>query len=199
MPPARRSPPGRRPGRPGAPRQSPKAAPRKKPEAATPTPAPAPAAAPAQPDNPALVPAPAARPIPPAVDRALVVAGTVVGILLSVATGFWEVFLSPLYWGRVPLPLAPVLAVLTTLGLIWFTRVVTGRTGLSLLPGVAWFIVMIAATMPRPNGSNLLPSVAWMGLVAVLAGSATWTIAAYRMIAKGSIAGGPITRKSSVR
>ena len=58
---------------------------------------------------------------------------------------------------------------------------------------------MIAATMPRPNGSNLLPSVAWMGLVAVLAGSATWTIVAYRMIAKGSIARGPITRKSSVR
>jgi hypothetical protein len=127
---------------------------------------------------------PAPRPVPPALQRLFVIGGTLVGVALGLVTAVWEVFLSPIYWGRFPLPISPILAVVTTLGLLWFTRTVTGSIGLSLLPGLLWFVVMVAATMPRPNGSVLLPSVAWMGLVAVLTGSVTWTIAAYRVIAR---------------
>jgi hypothetical protein len=196
VPPARRRPSGsRRPGSPGSARR---------PSRATGGPPPQPGTGPAAPPvsaPPSAVPrvsAPA-TPGPPlpvrsaslVLRRLLVVAGVLVGLGLGVATAVWEVFLSPLYWGGIPLPISPVLAVLSTLGLIWFTRTVTGSTGLSLLPGVVWFVVMVAATMPRPNGSVLLPSVAWMGLVAVLAGSATWTIAAYRMIARGGLLPGP--------
>jgi hypothetical protein len=104
-----------------------------------------------------------------------------VGVALGVATAVWELFLSPLHWGSVPLPIAPVLAVLTTLGLIWFTRAVTRGTGVALLPGVAWFVVMVWAAMPHSNGSAPMDG---MGLITVLVGSATWMIAAYRLIAR---------------
>ncbi len=197
MPPARRRPTGpRRPGTPNRPRTAPKPTgsstakavvdPAVKPTGSQPV-APAVVAPTA---TQAVAPAPP-RPVPPAVQRLFVIAGTVVGLALGLATAVWEVFLSPLYWGAIPLPISPILAVATTLGLIWFTRTVTGSTGLALLPGVVWFVAMVAATMPRPNGSVLLPSVAWMGLVAVLTGSATWTITAYRMIARGNLMAGP--------
>jgi len=136
---------------------------------------------------------PAAAPTPPAatsvdwsrvLERVMVIGGTAVALALSVMTAIWEVFLSPLYWGSVALPLSPVLAAGTTLGLIWFTRTVTGSTGLALLPGTVWFVVMVLATMPWHNGTVLLPSVAWMGLVAVLVGSACWTVAGYWLIVR---------------
>ena len=82
-----------------------------------------------------------------------------------------------------------MLAVLTMLGLIWFTRTVTGRTGLALLPGVAWFAVMVYAAMPHRNGSAPVDG---MGLITILVGSATWTIVAYRMIARGPLAPPPV-------
>jgi hypothetical protein len=108
-------------------------------------------------------------------------------------------FLSPLHVGSVPLPLAPVLAALTTFGLIWFTRSVTGHVGLALLPGVAWFAVMVFAAMPRGNGSAPVDG---MGLVTILVGSAVWTILAYRMIARRPLdapAPRPVARKPSAR
>jgi hypothetical protein len=112
----------------------------------------------------------------------------------------WELFLSPLHIGSVPLPLSPVLAVLTMLGLIWFTRTVTGSTGLALLPGVAWFAVMVFAAMPRGNGSAPVDG---MGLITILVGSATWTIVAYRLIARRPLepppAARPVARKPSAR
>jgi hypothetical protein len=178
VPPQRRPAAGRRPGGGGSGARRPAA--RKAPAGAAARTAAPPAAPPAPrvPDPLATPP----RPVPSGVERLLVIAGTVVALALSVVTAVWEVFLSPLYWGAVPLPVAPLLAAATTLGLIWFTRTVTGSTGLALLPGTVWFVVMVAATMPRHNGSLLLPGVAWMGLVAVLVGSACWTVAAYRLI-----------------
>jgi hypothetical protein len=110
------------------------------------------------------------------------VGGTAVGVLLGSATGVWEVFLSPLYVGRVPLPVAPVLAIATNLGLVWFTYFVTGHKGLALLPGVAWFAVMIISASKTTEGDVPIPGSDWMGLLAVLLGALAWGIAAYRMI-----------------
>jgi hypothetical protein len=110
------------------------------------------------------------------------IAGTAVGVLLGFATGVWEVFLSPLYIGRVPVPAAPILALATNLGLVWFTYVVTGRKGPALLPGVAWFAVMIISASKTAEGDLPITGSDWMGLLAILSGALGWGIAAYRMI-----------------
>ncbi len=120
-----------------------------------------------------------------AVDIALRVAGTVAGLLLAFVTALWGIFLSPLYAGRVPLPVSPVLAVLTNLGLVWFTRRVTGRNGLALLPGVVWFGTMVVATNKTHEGDLLLPGNDYMGLIAILLGCAAWGLAGYRMVLAG--------------
>jgi hypothetical protein len=120
-----------------------------------------------------------------AADLTLRVAGTVAGLLLAFLTALWEIFLSPLHAGRVPLPVSPILAVLTSLGLVWFTRAVTGRTGLALLPGVVWFGTMVIAANRTHEGDLLMPGNDYMGLVAILAGCAAWGLAGYRMVLGG--------------
>jgi hypothetical protein len=109
----------------------------------------------------------------------LQVAGVAVGLLLGFVTALWEVFASPLYAGAVPLPVSPALAVASNLALIWFTRRVTGRSGLALLPGVVWFGTMIVAASKTNAGSLLIPSNDYMGLAAILLGCAAWGIGGY--------------------
>jgi hypothetical protein len=116
------------------------------------------------------------------VNLTLKIGGVLVGLFGGFVTGVWEVFLSPLYAGRVPLPVAPLLAVATNLALIWFTRRVTGVTGLSLLPGVVWFVTMLTAASKTAEGDLLIPSADWMGLVTILVGALAWGIGAYRLI-----------------
>jgi hypothetical protein len=122
-------------------------------------------------------------------DLVLRVAGTVAGLLLGFLTALWEIFLSPLYAGRVPLPVSPILAVLTSLGLVWFTRRVTGRNGLALLPGVVWFGTMVVAANRTHEGDVLLPGNDYMGLIAILLGCAAWGLAGYRMVLAGRSVG----------
>jgi hypothetical protein len=110
------------------------------------------------------------------------IGGTLVGVLLGFATGLWEVFLSPLYAGRVPVPIAPVLAFATNFVLVWFTHFITRHKGLALLPGIAWFAVMIISASKTSEGDLPIPGSDWMGLFAILLGALGWGIAAYRMI-----------------
>jgi hypothetical protein len=106
-------------------------------------------------------------------------AGVAVGLLLGFVTAIWEAFASPLYAGGVPLPVSPVLAVASNLALVWFTRRVTGRTGLALLPGVVWFGTMLVAASKTDAGSLLIPGNDYMGLAAILLGSAAWGVGGY--------------------
>jgi hypothetical protein len=110
------------------------------------------------------------------------IAGTVAGLLGGFLTGLWEVFLSPFYVGGVLLPLSPVLAVVSNVALVWFTRTVTGKTGLALLPGVVWFVTMFAGASRTTEGDLLIPANDWPGLVALLVGAIAWGVAAYRII-----------------
>ncbi len=107
--------------------------------------------------------------------------GTAVALLLGFATGVWEVFLSPLYAGRVPLPVSPVLAVATNLGLVWFAYTVTGSKGLSMLPGLAWIAAMFMGMVKTHEGDLPIPSTVWMGLLTMFLGALAWGIAAYRL------------------
>jgi len=139
------------------------------------------------------VPAPTRRagpagdplPVPPAVpvraERVLRLAGTAVGVGTGVLSAVWELFLSPLYAGAVPLPVAPVLAVAGALGLIWFTRTVTGSRELAMLPGAAWFTTMLVAMFGGSGGDSII---SWMGVATILVGAATWGVAGYRLIGR---------------
>jgi hypothetical protein len=75
-----------------------------------------------------------------------------------------------------------VLAILSNVALVWFTKRVTGRTGLALLPGVVWFLTMFGAAVRTHEGDLLIPGNDWPGLVALLVGAAAWGVAAYRTI-----------------
>ena len=108
-------------------------------------------------------------------------AGTAVGMALGFVSGVWVVFLSPVYAGTVPLPVAPVLAVACNLGLIWFTLRVTGSKGLALLPGVAWLAAMVIGSMRTREGDLLIPGSDLMGLIAIVVGAVVWGFAGYRM------------------
>jgi hypothetical protein len=138
---------------------------------------------------------------PPAVPEGpapgwLQAAGVAVGLLLGFVTAVWEVFASPLYAGAIPLPVSPVLAVATNLAVIWFTRRVTGRAGLALLPGVVWFGTMFVAANKTNAGDLLIPGNDYMGLAAILLGCAAWGVGGYWAVLRQRP--GPITRPVAV-
>jgi hypothetical protein len=110
------------------------------------------------------------------------IAGTAVGVLAGFVTALWEVFLSPLYVNHVVVPVAPFLAVASNIALVWFTRQVTGRTGLALLPGLVWFVTMFTGSVRTSEGDLLIPASDWPGLVALLLGAVAWGLTAYRLI-----------------
>jgi hypothetical protein len=110
------------------------------------------------------------------------IAGTVVALLLAFLSALWTIVASPLRLGGSPLPVSPVLAVLTGIGLVWFTRRVTGHNGLALLPGVVWFGTMVVGASRTGEGDLLMPGNDYMGLVAILLGCAAWGLAGYRLV-----------------
>jgi hypothetical protein len=115
-------------------------------------------------------------------ERLLRVGGTAVGLLAGFLTGLWEIFLSPPHTFGVLLPVAPVLAAVTNAALVWFTRLVTGRGGLAVLPGVVWFLTMFVGTVRTTEGDLLIPGTDWPGLLALLVGALAWGATAYRLI-----------------
>jgi hypothetical protein len=116
---------------------------------------------------------------------ALRIAGTLVGLLLGFLTALWEIFASPLRAGAFPLPVSPLLAIATNVGLVWFTRRVTGKTGLALLPGVVWFGTMMVAASKTRAGDLLIPGNEHMGLAAILLGALAWGVGGYWVVLNG--------------
>jgi hypothetical protein len=113
------------------------------------------------------------------------IVGTVVGVALGIVTAVWEAVLTPWYTiisGHVVrVPAAPLLAIVCNIGLVWFTRKVTGRTGPALLPGLAWLGVMVAAGDLTSDG-DLLVEGTWVGLSTILLGAVAWAVAGYMAI-----------------
>lgn len=111
------------------------------------------------------------------------VAGTVVGVGLGAMSALWEVMISPMHvtvgHSLIRVPLATLLAVVGNLALVWGTRLVTGKTSLALLPGLAWFLVMLAASTKTGEGDLLITSDNWVGLTAILFGAAAWVGSGY--------------------
>jgi hypothetical protein len=120
-------------------------------------------------------------------ELALRIGGTIVAVALAVATAVWEVVLTPWYvmlsGHVVRVPAAPVLAVLCNVGLLWFTRSVTGKLGLAVFPALAWLAIMVIAGNVTSDGDLLVTS-NWVGVATILLGMAGWALPAYRMVLK---------------
>lgn len=110
------------------------------------------------------------------------IGGTAVGIALAAVTAVWEAVLTPLYaviGGHViRLPVAPVMAIVVNVGIVWFTIRVTGKVGPALLPGLAWILVMFAAGDLTSDG-DLIVEGTWVGLSTIFLGALAWAGGAY--------------------
>jgi hypothetical protein len=115
-------------------------------------------------------------------ELSLRITGTAVGVLGGFVTALWEIMLSPLAAGGTRLPVAPLLAIAGNVALVWFTKQVTGRGGLALLPGIVWFLTMFGGSIRTTEGDLLIPGTDWPGLVALLLGAAAYGITAYRLV-----------------
>jgi len=118
-----------------------------------------------------------------ATDMMLRVVGVIVGVCLAAVTAFWEALLTPLhvtiFGAVVRLPIAPLVAIILNIGIFWFGRVVTGRTGLALLPAIAWFVVIFAAGNRTSEGDILIAGNNWVGVVTILLGAVAWAAGVY--------------------
>jgi hypothetical protein len=119
-------------------------------------------------------------------DLILRIVGVVVGVGLAAVTAFWEALLTPLhvtiFGAVVRLPIAPLIAVVLNLAIFWFGRIVTGRTGLALLPAIAWFVVIFAAGNRTSEGDILIAGNNWVGVVTILLGALAWAVGGYVLI-----------------
>jgi hypothetical protein len=125
---------------------------------------------------------------------ALRIGGLIVGGALAVVTAVWEAVLTPWYVvvsGHVlRLPVAPLLAMVVNLGLVWFTSRVTGRVVLGLLPGIAWIVVMFAAGDLTSDG-DLIVEGTWVGLSTILLGALAFAVGGY-------VIGGRMTKRAAL-
>ncbi|HEY1487472.1 MAG TPA: hypothetical protein VGF84_15300, partial [Micromonosporaceae bacterium] len=110
----------------------------------------------------------------PASERLWRIGGVIVGIALAVVTAIWEAVLTPMFvvtGGHViRLPVAPLVAIIANIAIVWFTLSVTRHIVLSLIPALAWVIVMFAAGAQTSDG-DLIVEGTWVGLTTILLGA----------------------------
>ena len=106
-----------------------------------------------------------------------------VALLCGVAglAGLLEVFLVPLYAGRVLVPVAVVLAIAGNVYLPRLSRVFVRSTAGAVLPFLVWLaVVFVIGFTTRPEGDVVLPGggyVQWVGLGLVFGGAVAGVLA----------------------
>jgi hypothetical protein len=109
------------------------------------------------------------------------VLGLIVGVALAIAASIWTAVLTPLYIASMRSPLAVIVALVGTSALTYGTWVVTRRVGLSLLPGLAWVVVMFFALTKTSEG-DLIVTGTWVGGLTFLCGCLGWAGTGYYLI-----------------
>ncbi|GAA1677652.1 hypothetical protein GCM10009830_25740 [Glycomyces endophyticus] len=112
-------------------------------------------------------------------ETAVRVGGAVVAAAAAVLAALIESFLVPTYWDGVAVPLAGALAfagnwALAALAVWW-----TGSRWGALLTALAWFGVVLAASMPTAAGSLVVTS-GFNGYALLLAGTAGIAVSLWR-------------------
>jgi hypothetical protein len=93
-------------------------------------------------------------------------------------TGLIESMLVPLYHGSSRLPVAPLLAVLTNVGLPLLARQVADRLVPVALPFVAWLVTVLAlGFVTRSEGDVILPggNLQWIAFAMIIGGTVAGT------------------------
>lgn len=124
--------------------------------------------------------APDSSDAPPRQTRLSTVAWLTIAVLVvcGVLTGLLESMLVPLYSGSSKVPIAPVLAVLTNIGLPWLARRVADRLLPVALPFVGWLVTVLAlGFVTRPEGDVILPggSLQWVAFAMIIGGTLAGT------------------------
>lgn len=118
---------------------------------------------------------------PPA--TAVVLAGYLVYAAAGVLCAVYEVLLVPTRWGSHLVPIAPVLAIGSNIGLPLLGRQLTNTIRSALPPVVGWLLAAFVLASSRPEGDVLLPAgdTAWVSYGVLfggaLAGLATLALA----------------------
>jgi hypothetical protein len=118
---------------------------------------------------------------PPA-PRWLRLAGLGVACLGALVVAVVSAFLTPFRIGSI---LVPVSLLVVIGGLTVVTRyayAVTGKAGLSFIPGALWLILSLVFSAPTTEGDIILSSRHWVAVVYTLIGSITLGVLAFRMI-----------------
>jgi hypothetical protein len=134
----------------------------------------------------------AATPVDERAPLMIVIAGLVIGIGLAAVTAFWEALLTPLhatvFGALIRLPIAPIVALVGNVAIFGGGRFVTGRTGLAIVPAVAWFVVIFAAGNRTSEGDLLITGNNWVGVVTILLGAVGWVAGAYYFVFRRPLA-----------
>lgn len=99
-------------------------------------------------------------------------------VACGLLTGLLESMLVPLYHGSSKVPVAPVLAVLTNIGLPLLARRVADRLLPVALPFVGWLVAVLAlGFVTRPEGDVVLPggSLQWVAFAMIIGGTLAGT------------------------
>jgi hypothetical protein len=94
--------------------------------------------------------------------------------------GLLELFLVPLYAGKIVVPIAVLLAVGGNIALPLLGRSLVGGTAGAVLPFLTWLAVVIVVGMvPRPEGDVVLPgggALVWVSYGVLLGGTIAGTV-----------------------
>jgi hypothetical protein len=116
----------------------------------------------------------------------LVAAGYLIYAVAGVLCAAYEVLLVPTRWGSHLLPIAPVLAIGSNIGLPLLSRQLTGTVRSALPPVVGWLLAAFVLASTRPEGDVLLPAgdTAWVSY-GVLFGGALAGLATLVLVGRG--------------
>lgn len=119
---------------------------------------------------------------PSALEYLIRTGGAVVVVSASILLAVVESFLVPIRFAQSYWPVAAVVAVagnvLLPLVMLYLTRV----RALALLPGLAWFVVVITASTATSENDLIIPDI-WPGLAMLVAGAGTIAVMGYMLIA----------------
>lgn len=118
-----------------------------------------------------------------AAERTYRAAATTLLTLGATVLAVIECFLLPLRFGSVPVPLSIPVAVALNL---WLPRVAHRTTGWrtsGVAVAVAWVVIAVVASMPRPEG-DLIISSTWRGIGFLLLGALAAAYAVGRVLSR---------------
>ncbi|MGH3656382.1 MAG: hypothetical protein ACRDUA_06965 [Micromonosporaceae bacterium] len=110
---------------------------------------------------------------------AIRVAGGILVCWLAVVSAVVEAFLVPLRVGSTRVPVALLLAVVCNLVLPRLAHWLTRSRLVTMLPAVTWFLVILIFAGGTSEGDIVLAGNDWVGMVLLLAGSASAAAGAY--------------------